>query len=309
MRIVTGGGVPEGANAILKREDVHESDGAIVVPRDVAERTKPGSFIRFAGENVCAGGRVLDQGTLIGAPVAGTLASFGVAHPLVTERVRVSVLSTGDEVLPPDSSPDRWQLRDSNAASLRAMLSPVPWIDLLQVRHVPDERDLLAASVRDALERSDAVFLTGGVSMGHRDFVPEAIRRNGGDVVFHRLPQKPGKPILGAVGPEGQPILALPGNPVSVLVTARRFGAPVLSALAGRTPTPAPLVQLAEPDDATLPLWWYRLVRRDDNGRYERVGGLSSGDVRSPAMADGFIETPPDRPADGPAPFFAWAWD
>ena len=145
--------------------------------------------------------------------------------------------------------------------------------------------------------------------MGHHDCVPKAIERAGATRVFHRLPQRPGKPLLGAVGPSGQGVLGLPGNPVSVMVAARRFGAAVLRRLAGFSePQPAvPMVRLREPDGERLALWWHRLVRLVGDGEAELVTSKGSGDLVSAARSDGFVVMPPDGVGEGPWPYYDWA--
>src|SRR5262249_15024863 len=127
------------------------------------------------------------------------------------------------------------------------------------------------------------------------------------EVVFHRLPIRPGKPLLGAFGPRGQTVFGLPGNPVSSLVTARRFAIPVLSLRAGqvRRENP-PITQLENDDGHKLALWWFRLLRRSGDGRAQLVETHGSGDLVSLARSDGFIEVPPSQSSSGPRPYFAW---
>jgi molybdopterin biosynthesis enzyme len=143
--------------------------------------------------------------------------------------------------------------------------------------------------------------------MGDRDFVPRALEILGAAVVFHRLPQRPGRPVLGALLADGKPVLALPGNPLSVLVTARRIATPVLSRLAGLVQAlPPPSVTLDASDVRALDLWWHRLVRLTGPGRASLVEAASSGDFVAGARSAGFVETPPGATGTGPWPFYAW---
>ncbi len=313
VRITTGAGVPPQADAVLKREDVDESSpGEIVFGRALAERTERGQFIRRAAENLRAGDEVVPAGATITPGVAAALATFGNAHPLVRARLRVAILMTGDEVLPADAAPGPWQIRDSHRPALLAMLAPCPWLEVVGSRHVPDEPRTILDAILAALPGVDALMLTGGISVGPRDFVRPALERAGAEIVFHRIPQRPGKPVLGAAGPEGQCVLALPGNPVSVMVTARRIGATVLGAMARRLPPEPACVRIADPDDQTLDLWWHRLVRLRDDGTASLVRTRGSGDVASAARADGFIEVPPSRRVDAHGasfPLRLWHWD
>ena len=308
MAIFTGGCVPRGADAVIRREDVVESPGRIrlAVARDAI---KPGDNIRRQGENLTDGARVLDAGRRIDAAVMAALASFGMARPRVHRRVRVAVIVTGDELLNADDTPAPWQVRDSNGPALAAMLAPLPWVDFQGICRAPDTLDALIGAIHTQLPGCDALLLTGGVSMGDHDHVPAALDAVGAEQLFHRLPIRPGKPLLAAVGPRGQAILGLPGNPVSVMVTARRFAVAALhrrAGLAAGFDAPA-AVRLTNPDDKTLKLWWHRLVRFVEPGVAELVPGKGSGDVAAASCSDGFIEIPPGAQGAGPWPCWPWS--
>src|SRR5262249_19811723 len=149
----------------------------------------------------------------------------------------------------------------------------------------------------------------GGVSMGERDLVPAALRDLGVRVIFHRLPQRPGQPLLAGVASGGRPVLALPGNPVSVLVTARRFACAALARRAGASALDQPaIVPLERGDDASIALWWHRPARLFAPGRAELVATRGSGDVASIARSDGFVEMPPNAKGAGPWSWFPWIW-
>lgn len=314
VRIATGAPLPVGADAVVVREVVQESAGHVTVPAEAG--VARGQHVRRAGENIRAGSTALSPGIAITPPVAALLASFGVATPRVYRRVRVGLLVTGDELLDTATATtdlEAWQLRDANGPALVAMLSRVPWVEIAAVARVPDELAPLAAALADRLGTCDAVLLTGGVSRGDRDYVPAAVTRAGGQVAFHRLPIRPGKPLLGACDARGRAILGLPGNPVSVLTTARRFGGPVLRKLAGFSAAvpPVPQVLVPEgaggaPDKPPLALWWHRLVRLTSDGCAALVPTRGSGDSVSAARSDGFIEVPPCGGGCGPWPFYGW---
>ncbi|MCC6661766.1 MAG: molybdopterin molybdotransferase MoeA [Phycisphaerales bacterium] len=303
VRIVTGGGVPAGADAVVKREDVDEHDARIGVAAATLAGLRQGQNIRRRGENLRAGDEAVPAGCQATPAVMGTLATFGASDVLIYRRVRVATLVTGDEVRPPGEPVSAWQLRDSNGPVLRAMLAVLPWVELLPHVRVPDDPAALAAAVAASIEASDAIILTGGVSMGHRDFVPGILRGAGTEAVFHKVPQRPGRPVLGAVGPRGQAVLGLPGNPLSVMVTARRMGVPVLRHLAGITRAAQPPRVRVEDDGKRLDLWWHRLVRLDGTARIVATRG--SGDIPSAARSDGFVEVPPGG-GGGERDFYPW---
>ena len=305
LRIVTGGALPAGADAVVRHEDTRV-DGGRVRFTDTAS-IHPGLAVRRRGENIAPGERVIDGGTLVTPPVTGALASFGVTRPLVRRRVRVGVLTTGDELVPPESAPTAYQLRDSNGPGLGALLAARPHVEALPPRRGVDDPAALTAAARELLDSADVLLLTGGVSMGERDFVPGVLRTLGARVLFHKVPQRPGKPILAARLPDGRTVLALPGNPVSVLVTARRFAVPLLDRLSGRPDEQPPQVLIERPDAARLDLWWHRIARLVKPGVADLVPGRGSGDIVSAARADGFVEIPPGEGGPGPWPFMAWA--
>lgn len=306
LRIYTGAPVPDGAEAVIKREDVDEQPERIGL--ETTPKPAAGRFIRRRGENLRGGEEVLAAGSLITPAVMSALASFGVARPRVHARVRVGVIVTGSELVSVDGQPDPWQLRDSNGPALSALLSACSWVEVESHVRVVDDFDRLQAALADRLERCDGVLLTGGVSMGDYDHVPAVAASVGARTVFHKLPIRPGKPVLGAVGPKGQAILGLPGNPVSVMVTARRLAAPILRHLGGMIDAvwPAPVVTLSNFDGKTLGLSWSRPVRIIGPGRAELVPGRGSGDMVSTARSDGFVEIPPGASGEGPWPFYRW---
>jgi molybdenum cofactor synthesis domain-containing protein len=307
MKIVTGAPVPAGAEAVLRREDVHEAEGSIRITEAAGSLTE-GLHIRRRAENLPAGGRVLEAGLAISGPVAAALACFGVDQVSVRRRVRVGVLVTGDELVPPGQPLSDFQLRDSNGPSVLATLSRFPWIAVLPPRRSPDDPRAMRDAVSTLLNECDALILTGGVSMGDRDYVPSTLAAVGAKTIFKRVPQRPGGPVMGAVTGDGRPILALPGNPVSVLVTCRRMAIPVLGAMAGLSSDPAPpsMVSIAKPDTRTLNMWWQRLARATTPGNVELLPTRGSGDIPSAARSDGFVEIPPGMAGPGPWPFYPW---
>jgi molybdopterin molybdotransferase len=307
LRIVTGAPVPEGADAVVKREDVEEHGEAITISGACLASLRAGMNIRRRGENCAAGDEVVAAGREIDAPAAGALASFGRALPCVFRRVRVGVLVTGDEVIEASSSPSPWQIRDSNGSAVAALLGRAGWLQVAAARRAVDEPGMLRDAVSGLLDSCDAIVMTGGVSMGPKDFVPGVLAGLGARVVFHRVPQRPGKPVLGAVLPGGQPVLALPGNPVSVMVTARRMAVPILARLAGLSgEMPPAQVRLSNADGKRLNLWWHRPVRIGGLAIAELIPGMGSGDVASVARSDGFVEVPPEQAGEGPWPFYPW---
>jgi len=307
LRIFTGGPVPAGCEAVIPREQVEEQPEAIRLPADLT--IKPGQHIRRRGENGQAGQTIITPGTPITPAVAAALAACGIAEPRVHRRVRLAAIVTGSEVHQVTADVEPWQLRDSNGPALVALLADRPWIEWRGVERAADDRPRLRDAIAAMLDTSDALLLTGGVSMGDYDLVPDILAELGCEIVFHKLPIRPGKPALGAIGPQGQAVLGLPGNPVSVMATARRLALPTLRHRAGfaQPDPPAPGLTLINPDEKQLALHWSRPVRLVAHGQAELIATRGSGDIINTARSDGFIEMPANQTGPGPWPFYRWA--
>lgn len=307
VRIFTGAPVPSSADCVVPREQCLESPHSVTVqtPRT---QLQPGQNIRRRAENAKRGDVVLPKGTLVSDARVASAVTFSSSHQFMVHRkLRVAILNTGDELVSIGNPLELWQIRDSNGPLLDAFLSKHAWIQSTRSQVRDDPSDLRAA-LRSALINADAVLLTGGVSMGDTDHVPKTILDCGGEIAFHRLPIRPGKPVLGAIGPQRQLIMGLPGNPMSVAVTYRRFCLPLLRKLAGFqvTETPAIRIPVQCSDAKTLPLLWFRLVSLDPSGVATVNANQGSGDVAAMGQSDGFVEIPPGTPAQGMFPFYSW---
>jgi len=306
LRIFTGAMIPAGADAVIPREQVREHEDRIELPPDL--KVTFGQHIRRQGENAAAGAPTCEPGGLITPARLAAIASCGQASVRVHRRVRVGVLVTGNEVKPVDATPEAWELRDSNGAALLGMLSHVGWIEPLAPQHVGDERSKLCERIATMLDRCDALCITGGVSAGDHDYVPGVLRELGCEIVFHKLAIRPGKPMLGAIDPEGRPVFGLPGNPVSVMVTARRLAAAGLRVRGGLSADEGHSVFVDASGSATAPphLHWFPAVRLIGNGRAEPLLGKGSGDWVAAAASDGFVEIPPGEAIEGRRRFRPW---
>lgn len=307
VRIFTGGPVPSAADAVVRREDT-DATGDQVMIRMPPSDLRFGLNIRRRGENIRERQGLLAIGTHLTAAPMSAVASFGESQLSVYSKVRVAILNTGDELIAPGLPVQAWQIRDSNGPVLEAFLRKETWIDVVHRRSVGDQLATLVTALNEQAASADAILLTGGVSMGDYDYVPDAILQCGGKIVFHRLPIRPGRPILGAIGPNGQLIVGLPGNPVSVAITAKRFALMLLRKLGGLRVEPSPnfSVHLTNPDARSLDLLWYRLVRLAGDGQGELLDSRGSGDLVSLAVSDGFVEIPAGQTGVGPWKYFSW---
>ncbi len=318
VRIATGAPRPDGAEAVVKREDVleHLDDATGEVVRiSVVEGTSPrvGDHWRLRGENARAGDVLIHAGATIDAAVAASLAACGIARPQVHRRVRVAILTTGDEVVPIGVVPTPEQIRNSNGPALAMLLAARPWIEVARVDHVADEFERLESMLAESIADHDAVVLTGGVSMGHRDLVRAAIDAQQAEILFHRLPQRPGRPMLGAIAGRPDrpvPLFGLPGNPLSSLTTARRIVLPTLAAIAGLSmPPPRDVAVRAEGDLPPGALWRFQLARLEADGAAMLVSFRSSGDLAAAGRSDGFVEFEPHARLEAGRRYAFHAWD
>jgi molybdenum cofactor synthesis domain len=229
VRIMTGAPVPAGADSVQQVEVTKESDDGMSVL--IERATTPGQFIVPQSSEVRAGARVLEAGEEINAAMMAALASFGYAKVLVGQRPRVAVLATGTELVAVDEQPGLDQIRDSNSYSLGAYASQSG----ARVERLPlagDEQELLQREIAEAVTRSDALILSGGVSMGVYDFTKAALHALGAEIFFERVSLRPGKPTVFARLGETL-VFGLPGNPVSVSVTFNLFACTALRAMQG----------------------------------------------------------------------------
>jgi molybdopterin molybdotransferase len=232
----TGGVLPEGADAVVMVEHTAETmPGTIEVTRPVA----PGSGVVRADEDVAAGAALVPGGRPLRAPDLGLLAAAGVTTVPVHARPRVVILSTGDEVVPPDTAellPG--QVRDATASALAGLVRDAGGEPAI-AGIVSDEPGALQARLREVLPGADLVVVSAGSSVGARDETAAAVAALG-DIWCHGLAIKPGKPTLLAEC-SGVPVVGLPGNPLSALVVFRLVGVPLVWRLAGcATPPPEP---------------------------------------------------------------------
>jgi molybdenum cofactor synthesis domain-containing protein len=301
VRIPTGGVLPAGADAVVPIEDVH-LDGAAV---DVPQAVPPGDCINPAASDMRAGETLLEPGRCIGAAELGVLATLGIAGVAVYRRPVVGVISSGDELVDITAAPTPAQVRDSNRWAVAGALEALG----AAVRHLPtspDDPARLESLLREAIATCDAAVLTGGSSVGERDFTPRIIAQLGTPgVIVHGLRVKPGKPtVLASIS--GKPVIGLPGNPASALVILQGVAAPIIGALAGRIPKPAlEPARLGARVTKRAGWTWFVPVRID-----EAAGGpvaypleLRSSSVSLLARASGFLvldETVESVPAGAP---------
>lgn len=302
IEIMTGAALPQGADTVVRYEDLEVAGGYAAIRDGVA--VTPGQNVHGRGDDRRAGEPVLAPGVRIGPTHVAALASLGKATVRVSALPRVAVVTTGDEVVPVDDVPLPHQIRQSNGPALRGALALHGYADVRAV-HAPDDEARLRAAFAGALDKADALVLTGGVSAGRFDLVPGVLASLGVREVFHKVRQKPGKPLWFGVAPDGTPVFGLPGNPVSALVGLVRYVVPFLDAAAGRLAPPRAELQLTRLPHRKNDFTHFVAVRRVGLDAH-LVSSNGSGDFLSIVSSDGIAEVARDVREPGPVPFIPW---
>ena len=279
IRIMTGAPVPDGADAIVMVEDTERLDGGsrVLIKRSVAA----GVAVRGAGDDVRAGASLYPAGTFVSPAIAGVLASVNAAVVSVVPRVRVAVLSTGDELIDDGSPLEPGKIRESNRTMLLGLVRDAG-CDAVDLGIVRDDEVVLENVLRSAAQSCDAIVTSGGVSMGDYDVVKAVLSRIA-DMRWMQISIKPAKPFAfgllavrqavgHAVGQRQVPVFGLPGNPVSSLVSFELLARPALRQMMGHLMIDRPTVQAVA--DEGLPR------RSDGRTHYVRVLAAFGADGR-----------------------------
>ncbi len=297
-RIFTGGIFPDGADAVVIQENVKAEGG---VPHFLVS-PKAGENVRRAGEDVKPGDVVLPAGQRIGTGSVALLALLGRSVVNVYRRPRVAILSTGDELVEPDTDPEGWKTVNSNAWAIRSALLE-DGCEPLYIGLLPDRLETIRDRVLEIRSSVDAVVSTAGVSVGDYDFVHDALTQAGLELDFWKVKQRPGAPmtfgwIKGAGEPK--PFFGCPGNPVSSLVCYELYARPALRRLQGEDAVFPPLVKARlEGQLKTKPGITYFLravIRQGPEGLTVSSAGIQSSAVVSAlARSNAFMVIPENR--------------
>jgi molybdopterin molybdotransferase len=299
---MTGAPVPEGADCIVPVErTIHGEMNEIVVKSSFQPVT--GLFIHRAGSDAAEGDVLLRSGTALGSREIGVAASCGAAMLHVSKRPRIAIIPTGDELVALDTVPEPHQIRQSNGHAIHAALRIAGFPCDLQ-DHLAD--DASAIDLRSALATNDWLILTGAISKGARDFLPRLLDSLGCTKIFHGVAQRPGKPAGFWLGPNGQAIMALPGNPVSALTGLHAFVLPALAVASG-LPQHKPRLVIPAAPFSSLPDMTYHLpVLIAPDGRAVAAPTGNSGDFIGLLSGDGFVTLPPSGTLQFNHPYTPW---
>jgi len=292
--VPTGGAIPRNADcAVMIEYTENYGDGTVGIMKPGA----PGMNLIFRGDDVYPGKVILKAGRKLNAPDIGALASVGEIEVPVRRRLRVGVISTGDELVAPDQTPGPGQVRDVNTAMLTALLRQ--WgAEVRGYGIVVDDEARLRETMRRAASECDAVLLSGGSSVGVKDAACRIIESMG-ELLLHGIAVKPGKPtILGKTG--NKPLIGLPGHPVAAYFVAKLFALPLLDRLMGQeTDRPSLTASLSESVSANHGRMQVNACKIEKQG--EKLVALpirsKSGLITQLAGADGYFII--DRDSEG----------
>ena len=311
FEIMTGAVVTAGCDCVVPYEETEIADGYAEVGAGFVPEA--GKFIHRRGSDHPRGAELVPAGRRLSAREIACAASCGYARLDVTCQPCVTLVSTGDELVDVDQPVEPHEIRSSNAYALRAALGALG-IPRANNRHLRDDQETLERSLREILETSEIVILSGGISRGKFDFVPEILAKLGVERLFHGVSQRPGKPFWFGTREDGTTVFALPGNPLSTVVCFHRYVAPAIEKMLGLAPSPQVFAALAEAFQFGPPLTLFLPVRV----RCDRKGRLSaeprpannSGDYAAIVPTDGFLELPGESQSEFAAGFaaryFSW---
>ena len=310
VEIMTGAMLPTGADAVIPVERItREADLAHVEPDlEVTAR----QFIHPRGSDRQADSPLLESGTMLNPPEIAILASAGCAEVEIDAAPRVAVISTGDELIEPGQPVAAHQIRSSNDWAIAAALERRCRASVTRTL-LKDEREVMLERIAALHDENDVLVLSGGVSMGRYDLVPGVLEQLGVELVFHKIEQRPGRPMWFGMSRDAKPVFALPGNPVSTLVCLYRYVLPAIELALGRVAPAHEIVRLAEAVRFEPDLTYFLPVTVRSTAQGMSLADPqptnTSGDFVSLANTTGFVELPRGQdvyPKDLAVRLFRW---
>ncbi|MDJ0813171.1 MAG: molybdopterin molybdotransferase MoeA [Woeseiaceae bacterium] len=296
IEIMTGASLPRDADCIVPVERITVADGVATLEDGYAPEA--GQFIHRQGSDHGRGTELLQPGKRVSPMDVAIIHSAGITEISATRSPTIRVISTGNELVPAGEPIAPHQVRLSNGPAVIALLQQHGYADC-EHDHLVDEPELLERRIADHLDAADVLVLSGGVSMGKADYVPEVLGKLGVELVFHRISQRPGKPMWFGMGPRGQTVFALPGNPVSTLVCARQYVVPALARASGQADAQPEFAALARDVTFNPHLTCFLPAQLISNTTGQvlamPVPTNTSGDFAALSATDGCIELPLDE--------------
>ncbi len=310
LEIMTGAALPAGADCVVPVERIRIEDGVAQLEDGYSPEAR--QFIHARASDHAAGTEVLQPGKRITPLDIAVIASAGLTSVEVSAIPEIRIVSTGTELVPAGEPIEPHQVRQSNGPAIVALLERHGYADSRHA-HLADDRDVLEARIGEHLEAADVLILSGGVSMGKADFVPDVLTRLGVEVLFHKVSQRPGKPMWFGTTADGKPVFALPGNPVSALVCCRQYVVPALAKASLAAPAAPEFASLAADITFRPDLTCFQPVRLISNAAGHvlamPVRTNTSGDFTALSATDGYVELAREQsrfPSGTPVFLYRW---
>jgi len=311
IQVMTGAVLPRGCDTVIPVEEISIDGESATVAADL--KSTKGQFVHRQGSDDQMGATLLEPGCVLTSPRIALAATTGIAKVLATPFPKIAIVSNGDELVDIGTPVLPHQIRPSNNYGMLAALKRRGFGHVTNA-HLPDDPVIIEEGLARLLGEHDVVVLSGGVSAGDRDYIPRALSNIGVTSLFHKVSQRPGKPMWYGKADTGQPVFALPGNPISTLACFHRFVLPALNHMMGAAPTDQVFAQLDESESFDLPLTYFRPVRelpgQDGVLRVIPARYQGSGDLSVLAKSEGFVELAQEVdafPAGTVVPYTRWA--
>ncbi|HEY9008314.1 MAG TPA: molybdopterin molybdotransferase MoeA [Ohtaekwangia sp.] len=292
MEVMTGAILPEGTDTVVRYEDVSIQGNKAVILTDEIEENQN---VHAQGKDARQGEVLLSPGIILSPAEIALLASVGMSDVPVFSFPRAAILSSGDELVEVSEVPEVYQIRRSNTYAIQAAMKHIGWEGTQY--HLYDQKDFVIDSLRVIAEDHDVLIISGGVSKGKFDFIPEALDSIGVKKLFHQVSQRPGKPFWFGTSKKGKVVFALPGNPVSTYMCFYRYVLPWLWKSLQVTYEQQYAVLAQDFRFNPVLTYFLQVTVKNEEGRlmaYPDAGG-GSGDFANLKRVTGFLELPIDK--------------
>ena len=293
VEIMTGAVLPKSANTIIPYEDLEIRAGLAALNRD---DIKKGQNIHYQGKDKKAGEIVATTGTIITPALIALAASIGESELRVKKLPKVVIISSGNELVEVEQTPSPFQIRRSNDYMVKGILQQ-NLIDA-DMLHIPDSKQIIDDKLKHCVDNYDVILLSGGVSMGKFDYIPDALESLKVERLFHKVQQRPGKPFWFGKHQSGALVFAFPGNPVATFLCVYRYFFPWLNKCIGKHETVGKAI-LNKAVTFNFPLKYFMQVKLswDTDCRLiaNPIEGNGSGDFANLTDTDAFIELPSEK--------------
>lgn len=294
VEIMTGAALASSVDTIIRYEDVNIKDGYATLNVSSIQKNQN---IHKQGADKKQGDIILTPGRLITPAVINSIASVGESELRVKRLPRVVIISSGDELVEVAAKPSPYQIRKSNSHTIQAVLNQHGIT--AGILHIPDDPEVTKQNIQQCLQNYDVILLSGGISMGKFDYIPQALEELRVTKVFHKVAQRPGKPFWFGMHDNGVVVFAFPGNPVATFLGMQRYFIPWLQTSTGLTPK-ALVYAVLNKDFAFKPILKYFLQVKlsfSESGQLlaDPIEGNGSGDFANLADTDAFMELPLDK--------------